>query len=386
MKAYNIVFNCDNNYAKYTYITMHSIMISIRAIVNINFYVFSDETLSNENVILFKTIEEEFPNAHVNVVSLSMDINFKSYDSRITKTALYRLFAPLYIAEERCLYLDQDILVRGDIEPILQYDLEDNLIAGVEDPGSDFIIKEIHARGFYLNENEKEEIYVNAGVLLMNLKMMRALNWKQIIMDLLEYQFTLMDQDIINVACRGKIAAMPREYNYLALNGMPESKPIIVHYTGNQKPWNCPYMIMADEWWRMCSQTKIFFNLVYEEAESFFLYMIYSSSKVTSRTELYNFCYDRNVILYGAGKIARRVIRDLKQNNIEIQGIAVTEVDNEMLEIEGIPIKTISEYYLAAKKTTVLIATMKDNNKISLELYKKGFKNIFPISFLYKGV
>ena len=386
MKSYSIIFNCDNNYAKYTYIAMYTIMSLLSEKTNIVFYVFSDLTFDEENELLIKSIEKSFQNAKANFVRISLEEDYSLSGHRLTKACLYRLLAPLYVKEDKCLYLDQDILVRRSIEPILEYDLGRNLIAGVEDPGASQIKERLRQDGFYLKEEEEQDIYVNAGVLLMNLKEMRALSWKQIILDLLKYQFDLMDQDIINVACRGKIASMPKEYNYLALNGVPEMEPTIVHYTGSQKPWSCPYMIMADEWWRLCSETKVFREVVREEAESLFLYMIYSSGRVSSKKELYDFCNNHSVILYGAGKVARRVIKDLKQNNIEIQGIAVTESNNEMSQIEGIPIKPISEYYADAKKTSVLIATIKDNDKISLELYKKEFENIFPISFLYKGV
>ncbi len=57
-------------------------------------------------------------------------------------------------------------------------------------------------------------------------------------------EFEFQDQDVLNVALRGRIREVPAKWNYAAENVAAESKttpprePVIVHYTGRAKPWS----------------------------------------------------------------------------------------------------------------------------------------------------
>ncbi|WP_392362335.1 glycosyltransferase, partial [Streptococcus suis] len=66
---------------------------------------------------------------------------------------------------------------------------------------------------------ELDELYVNAGVLLMNLEAMRRDNITNLLFaetERLTGQIQFQDQDVINIALKGKIVEVPLRYNYTA--------------------------------------------------------------------------------------------------------------------------------------------------------------------------
>lgn len=89
------------------------------------------------------------------------------------------------------------------------------------------------------------EIYINAGVMLLNLGKLRKdhmsiklLNNTIKLAEQIEYQ----DQDIINITFRGRIKEVDSKYNFASSNVIREKpkikEAIIIHYTGPIKPWN----------------------------------------------------------------------------------------------------------------------------------------------------
>ena len=103
-----------------------------------------------------------------------------------------------------------------------------------------------------------------------------------------------------------------------------------------------------------------------------------------SRDKLYRFCSEENnVVIYGAGVIAVRVMKDLKEKKLKVNGIAVADMENNPQEIEGVRVMEVSSYFEKAKKTSILLAVSRDITAISMELYRYGFKRVLPIADLY---
>ena len=92
----------------------------------------------------------------------------------INLTTYYRLLIGEYLPKEieKCIYLDVDICVLKDLSELFLIEMKNNYIAGVV------------AAGYYFNEKENCERlnlpsmrqYVNAGMLVMNLKQIRKDN------------------------------------------------------------------------------------------------------------------------------------------------------------------------------------------------------------------
>ena len=68
--------------------------------------------------------------------------------------------------------------------------------------------------------------YVNTGVLLMNLKKIREDNMTQKFIKLSKRTYDFQAQDILNIACYGKILTLPPKYNVLVTK-LKENNPLI---------------------------------------------------------------------------------------------------------------------------------------------------------------
>ncbi len=143
-------------------------------------------------------------------------------------------------AQPRVLYLDADILARpGEdgsvLSPLWQIELGDNLAAGVRD----MWVRSIgYLREIGFSDNE---LYVNAGILLLNLGQMRREGVEQKLFALsLSTSHRFKDQDAINILFRGRIVELDSIWNFAHENVKREKarRPLarLLHFTG-QKPW-----------------------------------------------------------------------------------------------------------------------------------------------------
>lgn len=131
-------------------------------------------------------------------------------DDSISAASYYRLFLTNIEGIDRVIYLDCDGAVNGDLQPLWKIELGDCMLAGVQDAVSTYYRKAVGL--------EKEEVYINAGVLLMDLKKMRQFHWNEKVIDFIRrYQGVVPhhDQGVINGLARGKILLVPPKYNAL---------------------------------------------------------------------------------------------------------------------------------------------------------------------------
>jgi lipopolysaccharide biosynthesis glycosyltransferase len=161
----------------------------------------------------------------------------------------YRLLAAEYIPESvrRVLYLDSDIIVNGSLESLFNISLTDGgkryLFAAATDPNN-FTVDSVFRKqklGLPLDVE-----YVNSGVLLMDLALMRELGTTaEIIKQIPHYGETveLPDQDLLNVLFHRDILHVdPYMYNYFPassrsrLSEFKAGYPAVIHYSGI-KPW-----------------------------------------------------------------------------------------------------------------------------------------------------
>ncbi len=172
-----------------------------------------------------------------------------------TKEMYYRLLCSRLLpeTEERVLYLDPDILIRGELKPFYEMDFQGKQLIGVEDYAINHMLHEKkEAIGF-----TKEECYINSGVLLFNLKKMReAFVLENFIAVLENYKDVISypDQDLINLYFKEDRLVGERIYNYNtgygSIGGMlawalgfkrEKREPVIIHYMGRSKPWQVDY-------------------------------------------------------------------------------------------------------------------------------------------------
>ena len=172
----------------------------------------------------------------------------------------YRINAPSLLPEEveTVLYLDCDTIIEQPPDDLFALNWGNDLIAGVQDTMAVSYLQNIGLTS--------KDRYVNAGVLMMNLKAWRREGVEEQCAACLEnHNFSLPnnDQDVLNDVCRGRIRFLPLRFNVLTpcyrytadqikrLRGIETyyseeerqeavRNPAVIHYAGTvyDRPWN----------------------------------------------------------------------------------------------------------------------------------------------------
>ena len=185
-----------------------------------------------------------------------------------TLTIYFRLFiADLFPAYDKGIYLDSDIVVPGDISRLYQTELGDNIIAACADrsitPVPELVNYVEDAVGVPIDQ------YINSGILVMNLKKMREVDFSGHFLRLLQtYHFDCLapDQDYFNAMCNGSIVYLDESWDAMPPEGGGTGAilehPNLIHYNLFQKPWcydNIPY---EDYFWRYAKGSPFYEDIV----------------------------------------------------------------------------------------------------------------------------
>lgn len=241
-----IAFSVSNQYAQHICVVITSILENNHK----SFFEFNiiSADMSAKNKQLINSLHETYSNFSLHFLTMDKKkfSHIKMQSSYIPIESYFRfLLAELFPQHNKLLYLDADLIINGDIEPLYKSDIKDYYFAGVEE-------RCLYGTGYIENtlKFSDEDIYINAGVLLCNLQKIRTDNLTEEFFKAQKYlsSFTKYDdQDVINIVCKGKIKQLDCKYNFtpLHVSELPHKKyqAVIVHYTGKYKPWTlgeCP--------------------------------------------------------------------------------------------------------------------------------------------------
>ena len=270
---------------------MISILQHSRDVNKIRFYVINNH-ISLINVEKLKLLVGEYENAEI------VYIPFESIEKQLHLNLSWPIslssYARLFVGEvlpvevERVLYLDCDIIVRHSLKELFETNLTDLACCVVEDQNGDDL--RLH------NPINMFSRYFNSGMLLMNLKYWREHNIAKKLIDYIANfngQLMCPDQDALNAVLEGKVAFLDYKYNFqqgffgnldwLQANKWPavresQKDPIILHYTGREKPWHkdCKHPLVGEfDYYSSLHTILSFFYLV--ERVATFLKKIYHS-------------------------------------------------------------------------------------------------------------
>ena len=225
--------------------------------------------------LLLRGLDEEYA---LNLAELFREASFQFYYcdaidygeaihllSHITVSTNDRLLLPFLLESlDKVVYLDVDILVLGDIGELYDTELDKAFIpiAGViggapanitrmysmiEAGIAKLAAEEAFAmRRWIYSRGGLDFFTVNAGVLVMNLALMRALRFCEESIVLMG-RCGLDDQNAINILARENRVLLPAEWNYIpTLSFNPAPK--LIHFAGSQKPWGPLYVPRQEKW------------------------------------------------------------------------------------------------------------------------------------------
>lgn len=272
----NIALGFDSNFAPYAATTIKSILLHNK---NVKFYILYDN-LKQSDINKIDKLIHSGNNCTVEWFNMQGKFDNLSAGGWKSKSVYFPVALPSLCPDDRILFLDADILINQDLEPIYNQDLDGYYIAGTLDYGimSEFNInskvtsltcggdipaKDYFNKVFGYTDIKDFETYINGGILLLNLKAIRNDNIENKMYELFNrIDFALNEQDCFNYICQGKkkllkpkdaililkdyvIKDIPDKYKQEYINNCDENiNHAIVHFI--KKPWlypeeNIPY-------------------------------------------------------------------------------------------------------------------------------------------------
>lgn len=265
----NILVTLDSNYVQ-PLITMLDSLIRTNRNVTFDVYV-AYAHLTQED---FEQIEKAIEGSGSRIIAIRVpDELFQDAPmlKRTSKATYYRLFASMYLPEdlERILYIDPDTLILNDIYEFYNLDFGENLFAGCGHlpPLLNFINTARLGMGY-------KSVYINAGVLLMNLSLIREIFLPDDVFDFVERRAStlyLADQDVLNALYGDRILPLDanlyncdercfkklvKRYGQEGAVDFVENKTCILHYDGKYKPWKSDYKGSLDRFYPYSEQNN----------------------------------------------------------------------------------------------------------------------------------
>lgn len=207
----NIVYSASDSYAPLAGISLTSLLMNNTDVPQIHIYIL-DNHIGEENRKKLQRTAEIF---HRDIHFLPLTELKVSFDMKRWNISTFgRLFeASSLPLLDKVLHIDCDTIVEGSLQSLWETDLEQKVLAAAPDCVSDAYKTNIGMR--------PTDLYIQAGVLLLNLKRIRELDLERTFADYLETygeSLAFVDQEILN-ACvpEAEKTELPLRYNSYSL-------------------------------------------------------------------------------------------------------------------------------------------------------------------------
>lgn len=255
----NILLAINNNYISQTKVLLNSILKSNQNEL-FNVYIMNKELTADEKNNIINSV-----NSNIKIKFITIDNNeinkFPVYEKRYPVEIYFRLFASIYLPKsiDRILYLDVDTIVINSLKELYNMDFDNNLFIGAT-----HIKEKLHKFNVLRFGVDDNYVYVNTGVLLMNLSLLRKINLEDKIINFVnknKNKLLLPDQDTIFALFGNRIKQIDSlKYNLgdkeinlhnlynknkIDINWV-KNNSVIIHYYGRNKPWNRDYKGILD--------------------------------------------------------------------------------------------------------------------------------------------
>ena len=273
MRTVPIAFAFDNNFIMPACVCISSLLMNANEDTYYDIFILHSqkEKLDEERL---NSLAHYYPNCSIQYRTIDSTFDNAFEVRGITTSTYYRLLIPEIITEyDKIIYSDVDVIFRMDLSQLYQSDLAGYLLAATKD------------LGLNLSKEGKEYIvstlgliqgnYLQAGFIIMNNALMRKDKKEKQLKALAKQKYKHQDQDILNIACQGKVLYLPPCYNMTnySYNYMLHNYDMVetlytdeeirfalshgnIHYNG-QKPWK-GYCINFDIWWEYYRKSPFF--------------------------------------------------------------------------------------------------------------------------------
>lgn len=279
MKKMNIAYSFDDGYAQHAGISIMSLLENNKDIEDIMFYIITASLTERNKEFINDLIYRYGRSVHyIDLETLTRNLQV---NTAFNRSSYGRIFLSDVVNEDRIIYVDSDTVIAGSVAGLLDIDMNDILIAGVQDTVNRYYLTKI-------NLPDSHRYICVGGIIVMNLNLWREMNIIPKCIDfIMRYNGTPPhnDQGTINKVCEGYIKILPPCYNVMPpmfkfsvveLKSLFRMKqyysqaeidaalrnPVVVHYTDEffNRPWfvNCTHPLkdlylkyLSQSPWRM---------------------------------------------------------------------------------------------------------------------------------------
>ncbi len=276
----NLAFSCDDRYAPFVGICILNLLAFLPRDQVVHVYIL-DLDIRPENRERLQNLGSQLKNATITlvdakallkreIVDLEKYVHFGEHISIGT-------YIPFFIANllddlDKVLFLDADLVIRESLSDLYQIDISEYYAAVVRHFTNSYygpykgtksgLFFDAYCKKYFQMDHT---VYFNAGVMLLNLRKMRAERVSEKLLQTLfsfspeffQNQIEYHNQDSFNKVFYKKVVFLPLKYN---VNPLGESvlndrqarlpncfvtelksaltRPAVVHFTGMEKPWN----------------------------------------------------------------------------------------------------------------------------------------------------
>ncbi|WGM02550.1 glycosyltransferase [Arsenophonus nasoniae] len=238
---FNIAYGVDKDFLFGTGVSITSILMHNKN-MDFHFHVFTD-FFDDEQESLFSQLAKQY-NTKITIYLLKCE-ELKNLPSTSNWSyAIYFRFIIvncLFLKVNKVLYLDADIVCKGNINELTKIIFHNNEIAAAIQEGGKDKFKSIDA-------SSTGEKYFNSGFLLINIPQWQKENIStQAINLLLKKKYPFLDQDVLNLLLIDKVIFLEEKWNkiYSLDDEMKGNKKreicnddLLIHYIGYTKPWH----------------------------------------------------------------------------------------------------------------------------------------------------
>lgn len=381
-KIIPIVYASDENFLPQTYVSICSVLTNRKEDYFIRFYILVPE----ECRVGQYDDKWDFKQYDIEYIFISKE-HFQSVNmmiQHITKPTYYRLLIPdILQVYDTCIYLDGDTICCNDISELFYEEIGDNFIAASMGALLHFDPSYIASVLNVSNANH----YVNAGVLLMNLKQMRKENMVEIFVEDSSKNYPCQDQDVLNKCCYGRIKLLPLKYNVYAnvfveakelalqrftLSEVEEaiSNPTIIHYPREySKPWKNDKCAMGDVWWKYAKAALNEENIFIMQQSAVEWLKKYSYAQMFDKIK-----NNEQLIVFGYSEIGRKFCDEIDEKiPFKVVAFCDNAKEKQGQEYKGYKVLSIEQLIDNYKEALIVITSQNFSEAIYRQLLEKGF-------------
>ena len=270
-----IFYACDDNFVKYTVVSLHSIQKHASRDRRYHVYVLHHGVSEEMRHALLALRDDCFDIAFVDVSDYLKTIEEKlPLRHYYTKTTYFRFFiAEMFPEYEKAIYIDSDTVCQGDIAKLFDTDIGDSYLGACHEQ----VMAQIDVYGTYCERvvGVSRHCFFNAGMLLLNCVAFRARRVLDKFISLLgEYNFVVtQDEDYLNLICKDHVFFLDQRWNTEATETLSYPYDIakeahILHYIMTNKPWHYEDCLCGEIFWRYAAETSVY-GMIKEELASY---------------------------------------------------------------------------------------------------------------------